>query len=76
MQRSMLFLFVSLVFLFVLFFTGRGPLSRDSEGVGFFFLFFSLAKEEYNQHFVFRMLCNILEQDIGMSKDLVKNNKG
>lgn len=26
---------------FVLFFTGRGPLSRDSEGVGFCFLFFS-----------------------------------
>lgn len=41
----------------------------------FFLLFFSLAKEEYNQSFVFRMLCNILERDIGVSRDLVKNKK-
>lgn len=38
----------------------------------FLFVCFSLAKEEYNQSFVFRMLCNILERDIGVSRDLVK----
>lgn len=32
---------------------------------------FSLVKEEYNQRFVFRMLCNILEWDIGVFRDLV-----
>lgn len=43
----------------------------------FFFpsFFFSLAKEEYNQSFVFGMLCNILERDIGVSRDLVKNKQ-
>lgn len=32
---------------------------------------FSLVKEEYNRRFVFRMLCNILEWDIGVFRDLV-----
>lgn len=68
---------VSLVWVFSFFFlTAGGPLSRDPEGVFSFSFFFSLAKEEYNQSFVFRKLCNILEQDIGVSRDLVKNNKG
>lgn len=61
------------------FFLRRGLLSRGTWGLlsFFFFLFllFSLAKEEYNQSFVFRMLCNILERDIGVSRDLVKNKK-
>lgn len=47
----------------------RGLLRRGIRGL----LFFSLAKEEYNQSFVFRTLCNILEWDIGVSRDLVKN---
>lgn len=61
-----------------------GTTERANQGVAvfffflfyfFFLLFFSLAKEEYNQSFVFRMLCNILERDIGVSRDLVKNKK-
>lgn len=59
----------------------RGLLREGTRGFlsfsFFFFLpfFFPLAKEEYNQSFVFRMLCNILERDIGVSRDLVKNKQ-
>lgn len=62
-------------------FLEKGTTERGNQGVSvfFFFLFpsffFSLAKEEYNQSFVFRMLCNILERDIGVSRDLVKNKQ-
>lgn len=61
------------------FLSEKGATEQGNLGVAvfFFFLFllFSLAKEEYNQSFVFRMLCNILERDIGVSRDLVKNKK-
>lgn len=59
------------------FFPRRGLLRGGTRGLlSFFFpFFFSLAKEEYNQSFVFRMLCNILERDIGVSRDLVKNKQ-
>lgn len=63
------------------FFLEKGTTERGEPGgcclFLFFFLlfFFSLAKEEYNQSFVFRMLCNILERDIGVSRDLVKNKQ-
>lgn len=62
------------------FFWRRGLLRGGTRGLlsfSFFFsfFFFSLAKEEYNQSFVFRMLCNILERDIGVSRDLVKNKQ-
>lgn len=61
-------------------FLEKGTTERGNQGVAvfffiFFLLFFSLAKEEYNQSFVFRMLCNILERDIGVSRDLVKNKQ-
>lgn len=61
-------------------FLEKGTTERGNQGVSVFFFFFSffffsLAKEEYNQSFVFRMLCNILERDIGVSRDLVKNKQ-
>lgn len=64
------------------FLSEKGLLRVGNQGVAvlfcfsfFLIFFFSLAKEEYNQSFVFRMLCNILERDIGVSRDLVKQNK-
>lgn len=58
-----------LFFLFAFFLRGGGATEFGSRGG---FLSFSLAKEEYNQNFVFRMLCNILEQDIDVSRDFIK----
>lgn len=49
---------------------GRGTGAVEGgRGQGTGLVFF--VKEEYNQRFVFRMLCNILEWDIGVFRDLV-----